>query len=127
MSTYLNRGHYLDTGIYTGARNEPMAASDFGAETGAYFLKSSNTLVENNIESEKKTKKEGKATTSETKKETVNIYSKPIESPKISANNREFGSENAALGSQVSAGPIKYVAYILLILLGIYLVFRLFK
>uniref|UniRef100_A0A6C0BN92 Uncharacterized protein n=1 Tax=viral metagenome TaxID=1070528 RepID=A0A6C0BN92_9ZZZZ len=34
------RYHYLDNGVNNESRNMPMAAADFGAETGAYFLKS---------------------------------------------------------------------------------------
>jgi len=34
------RYHYLDNGINNEARNMPMASANFGAESGAYFLKS---------------------------------------------------------------------------------------
>lgn len=34
------RYHFLDNGVNNEARNIPMASADFGAESGAYFLRS---------------------------------------------------------------------------------------
>jgi len=46
------RYHYLDNGVNNESRNMPMAAADFGAESGAYFLKSTplDTYPEYKIE-----------------------------------------------------------------------------